>query len=196
MGVSVTVGVAVTVSLAVAVAVAVAVLLGVAVGVSIGVLVGMLAQNPVSVLWMHTVCPAVQVSATPPEQSASAVQLSTVPAQVLHVCAQNEQSANLPSLPQQPGLCMLPHGVTSQVHTQHTPCATGTQARAASVVTAVTYSATQSDRWEREIEHEKAFGSVLKFIRLPWPLLRRSATGVRLVWTVPRERVPESGPGA
>jgi hypothetical protein len=46
-------------------------------------------------------------------------------------------------LPQQPAIEQLPQGVQSgQLQTQHAPCAMGTQARAASVASAATCSAT------------------------------------------------------
>lgn len=80
--------------------------------------------------------------------------------------------------PQQPILAQLPHGVQSQEHTQHTPCATGTEAKVASVVTAVTYSATQSNGCAREIERGPEFRPVLRLIRLP-PSPRPAPVGDR-----------------
>jgi hypothetical protein len=48
--------------------------------------------------------------------------------------------------PQQPATLQLPQGVQSQLHTQHTACATGTQLNAVSDTAAASKSPTRHDR--------------------------------------------------
>lgn len=180
--VAVAVGVSAGVMVAVSVSVAVAVIVGVELGVSDGVAVsvavvvavGILLQKPLDALSTHRLSPAVHVSATPPEQSASVVNRTTLPMlhRVVQTCVHSARSV-MAALPQQPEIEQLPHGLHSgQLHTQHAPCATGTQAKAASIVTAATCRMTQSDHWPQKAPRRDAFQPVLKVIRSPRLSLR------------------------
>jgi hypothetical protein len=83
VGVAVAVAVAVAVGVFVTVPVCVGVAVSVAVAVDVAVNVGMLSQNPVLVRSTHRFDPAEQLSATPPEQSPSALNRTMVPAQLV-----------------------------------------------------------------------------------------------------------------
>jgi len=77
-------------------------------------------------------------------------------------------------------------------HTQQLPCAGGAEAKVASVVTAVTYSATQSDRCAWEIERREAFRPMLKLIRL-LPRLRPAGRRAVFVYFPRSWRVSTKG---
>ena len=122
---SVWVGVAVEVAVAVGVFVAVLVCVGVvvsvAVAVDVAVNVGALLQKPVLVRSIHRFDPAEQLSATPPEQSASALNRRMVPAQLVAQTVAHSCWVAIEPLAQQPEEAQLPQGVQSHEHTQHTP---------------------------------------------------------------------------
>ena len=130
------VGVVDGVRVAVRVGVELAMGVGVPVRVDVGVAEGPGSQNPVPGRLMQRFAPEGQLSATPPEQSASVVKRATVPAQVPAQTLVHCSSVVIAPDPQQPATLQLPHGVQSQLHTQQTACATGTQLNAVSATTA------------------------------------------------------------
>lgn len=163
VGVAVAVTVAVGVGVLVVVPVGVAVAVSVAVAVTVPVNVGSLLQNPVLVRSIQRFHPAEQLSATPAEQSASVLNRTMVPEQVVWQTVAHSCSELIDPLPQQPAEEQLPHGVQSHEHTQHTPCATGTEPTVARVATAATHSATQP---LRKVACRGTCRSLLKPIRL------------------------------
>ena len=186
VAVSVTVAVAVTVGVSEGVSVGVCVSVAVLLGVAVGVHVGPAAQNVLPRLpWLHTVSPGAQLSATPFEQSASSVHLtngSPPPAQYIWQAVQSVSAGTVEA--------QYPGGLTASTHTQQMLQAGGGAAMVASVVTAVTESASHSERPAAESERREALRSMLKFIRLPPP--PRPLVGHPSVHH-PRERLPEGG---
>jgi hypothetical protein len=170
--VGVRVGVAVGVSVGLLVGVLVGVCVGVEVGVTVGVSVGVLVgvalgaipahvpshfPNPVAV-WRHRLVPVPQSSATPFAQSGP----TQHPLKVAPISAQ--KAAHPPQLPV---VELVQASWLAPSHMQQSsPCAIGTEAKVASVVTAVMDSPTKSDRCAREIERREVFRSVLSLIQL------------------------------
>jgi len=192
VAVAVCVGVAVGVSVTVPVAVAVAVEVGVAVGVSVGVTVGVSdgvavgptpahvpSQNPNPIAnWRHKVAPGFPekqlMLATPPEQSGAsqhALRWPMPPGRVERRQIISQLSSSQLVIPETVQVSLL-----TPSHMQHTPCATGTEATAASVVTAATWSATRNDRRAPEYELRERFRPVQKLMRR---LPRRALPSVR-----------------
>jgi hypothetical protein len=197
VGVSVTVPVAVAVAVAVcvcvAVGVSVTVLVGVTEGVSVGVWVGPIpahvpSQNPNPfALWIHKFAagfPEKQtlLSATPPEQSGTSQHALMVPLKAAQVAAQFDV-AQLPVSNTAVQVSLL-----APSHMQHTPCATGTEATAASVVTAATWRATRNDRHAPEYKRRERFRLVPRLMRR---LPRHALPSVCFRWS-PAGRLPES----
>ena len=181
----------------VTVGVRVGVPVGVAVGVIVGVLVGVAvgptpahvpSQNPNPVaLWIHKFAagfPEKQtlLSATPPEQSATSQHALMVPLKRAQVAAQFDV-AQLPVSNTAVQVSLL-----APSHMQHTPCATGTEATAASVVTAATWSAIRNNRRAPEYERREKFRPVPRLMRR---LPRHALPSVCFRWS-PAGRLPES----
>jgi len=177
VGVFVRVFVGVLVGVFVFVGVLVGVFVGVFVGVLVGVLVGVAvgpvpahvpSQNPNPIAnWRHKVAPGFPekqlMLATPPEQSGAsqhALRWPMPPGRVERRQIISQLSSSQLVIPETVQVSLL-----TPSHMQHTPCATGTEATAASVVTAVTWSATRNDRRAPEYERRERFRPVPRLMR-------------------------------
>ena len=202
--VAVAVGVAVAVLVAVPVPVAVEVLVDVTVAVAVDVTVAVgptpahvPSQNPNPIaLWTHKFAagfPGKQLllSATPPEQSGASSQHALMVPQP--GCPTHwppiKRAQTAAQLAQLPVSCTAVHvSLLLPWHMQHTPCATGTKATAASVVTAATWSATRNNRRAPEYERRERFRPVPRLMRR---LPRHALPSVCFRWS-PAGRLPES----